>query len=185
MPIGQGATGGIRGKVGTQPLHLWRIRATSADFRTGAVDDDDVPRTTVVAVIALARLARVRTKVAEVGGTASGQVLVVAGCRTCARLEASPTGVVAVGELGSGAGVVDVIAKGKDGAGDLVDEVGDRLVVRAATGRDVARANQDSFRPWLRRRTCRCHGRRGWCLRWNRCGRRACCADRCWLRSRA
>ncbi len=159
VPVGHGATGGIRGKVGTQPLQLGRILAASTDFRTTAVDDDDVPCTTVVAVIALTGCASIRTKVAEVGGTASGQILMVAGCRARARLEASPTGVVAIGVLGGGAGVVDVIAEGKDRAGDFVDEVGGGLIVRAATGCDVTRANQDTVGASLRWRSDRrCYG---------------------------
>src|SRR5207244_2791212 len=55
VPVGEYAGGRMRRQVGAQPLLLWGSYLT-ADKRTITIEDDNVPRAEVIAVITLGRV---------------------------------------------------------------------------------------------------------------------------------
>src|SRR5689334_6285484 len=65
MPVGQGAAGGMGGEIGTQPALLRRPRLTT-DFGAVTIEDDDMPGSQVVAVVALGGITGGGAEVAEV-----------------------------------------------------------------------------------------------------------------------
>src|SRR5205823_12539317 len=109
----------MRREISPEPLLL---RRPGAHVEV-AVQRDDVPGAEVEAVIALARLARRRTEVAEIARSSGGVVVVVAGNRPGAGLVPAPSRIVAVGVFGAGTVRVRIIARREHGAGDRVELV--------------------------------------------------------------
>src|SRR5437879_10611070 len=126
MHIGERATLRARGEIGAQPLLLRRARG----LRDVAVKGDDVPVAQVVAVVALRRIARGRTEVAEIAGGPGRAVLVVAGDRPGARLVPAPGGGVAVGAPVAGPARMPALARQKKratGHNELASARGHRI----------------------------------------------------------
>src|SRR4051812_26955502 len=108
MPVREGARRRVGGEDGSEPVLLRRACVTAAHFGTVAVGDDDVPGPQRVVVIALARVAGRRAKVAEVAPRARRKVLVIAGRRARTSPVPTPRWVVAARELGGRAPLIDV-----------------------------------------------------------------------------
>src|SRR5689334_903599 len=85
----------LRLQIGSQPVRL-RRSAVGSDV---AVQRDDVPGAEIEAVIALTEGAGILAKVLEVWRGSRCCVVVIAGRRSCAELEAAPRGLVAVLEV--------------------------------------------------------------------------------------
>src|SRR5439155_16163157 len=115
-----------RGEVGTEPLPLRgprRHRDVGAGGAAAAVEHDDVPVAQVVAVVALAGLPRGSREVVEIAGGIGRVVFVVAGRRLGAGLVPAPVRMIAVCVFRAGPALVYIVANGKHGAGDVVQEI--------------------------------------------------------------
>src|SRR5271169_5406276 len=99
-------------EVGTQPSFFSRTLLASAHFSAFAVENDDMPRAQFVAVITLAGIPRARAKVVEIGCRAVGMELMISYRRTGSVFVTSPSGLIAVFELLSGAALVCVVSGG-------------------------------------------------------------------------
>src|SRR3990170_2957949 len=116
VPIGERAIGRMIAQVGGQPQRLRVVGATAADLPAQTVDDDDVPGSQFVTIVAAPRFAGGCSEVVEVTCRAGGQVFVVPHCRPRAVLEAAPGGLVALGELVRGSAVVDAVPEDSHGS---------------------------------------------------------------------
>ena len=117
-----------------------------------AVQDHDVPRAEVVAVVARLPVARRRTEVVEVRRGARRPVVVISEGRARAGPMASPRRSVALAELGERPGLVGVVSEREDRAVDPVEQLGRLLRAAAAAVGDVTRADEDGIRGDRRRR---------------------------------
>src|ERR1041384_2783319 len=138
MPVRQGALRVVRRQVASQPLLLRRPRR-HVDAR---IEHHHVPRSHVIAVVALPRIAGGGAEVLPVTRGAGREVLVTPHGRPGARLMPAPRRSVAAVEVGGGgAGAEYVVAEGEDGAGDRVEQGGSGFVVLCIAARDVTRAD--------------------------------------------
>src|SRR5215208_4658358 len=78
VEVGQRALRWVLGGVCAEPAPLGGAPATPTDLLTDAVEDHDVPGSSIVAVVASPALARTPSEVIEVGLRPGGVVLVVA-----------------------------------------------------------------------------------------------------------
>src|SRR5215213_1250733 len=115
VEVGQSALRWVLGEVCAEPAPLGGAPATPTDLLTDAVEDHDVPGSSIVGVVASPALARTPSEVIEVGLRPGGVVLVVANRGPGALLVLAPCGIVAVAELLAGALRVGVVAEGEDG----------------------------------------------------------------------
>lgn len=111
-------------EVGPQPLFLGRTGG-HADV---AVDDDDVPASGVIAVVALGAAARGRAEVAVIAARAARVVVVIARRRPGAAFVAAPGRVVALAELSRRSTAVRIVAKGDNHALQAVEQLGGSFV---------------------------------------------------------
>jgi len=102
-----------------------------------------MPGSQVVGVVALRPVARRRTKVIELTTRAGYMIVMISWNRFRAVFVAAPRWPVTVIELGQRTVRVDVVAYGENGASNVVEEFGSRLVLRAAAIGDVACAHED------------------------------------------
>ncbi len=157
VKIGEGARYGMRGQIFAQPFALNGIRVASARRHTFAVQDDDVPRAELVAVITFARIPGALAEILEIISGAGGMEFVISGRRAGAIFHAAPGFIVAL-EIGGGAVGVSEIADGHHSAGSFVEQVcGSFGSGEVATIGDVAGSDEDrggfGFRGHSSRRT--------------------------------
>src|SRR5688572_13355884 len=112
VPVGEYAGGRMSLQVGAQPLLLWGSCLT-ADKRTITIKHDNVPRTEIVAVIALGRVPGGGAEIIEVALGVRRIIFMVPGRGARARQVSTPRGVVAIGILGIRAVGVYRIAEGR------------------------------------------------------------------------
>ena len=142
VPVSDDALLGGGGEVGLEP----QLLGGAHGHRDVAVQRHDVPAPQVVAVIALRRISRRRTEVAEVSRGARRRVIEVARSRQRARVVASPGGRITVGKIGVRPGGGGIITCRKHGTGDAVEQFGRGLVARLRARGDVAGADQRNCR---------------------------------------
>src|SRR5215212_4168071 len=131
------------GEVCLKPPKLRRGRS-AADLLAVAVESDYVPLAQIVGVVACARLASGLPEVAEVALGFSRVVLVVAGHRLGAALEAAPGGFVALLKFLPCALRVGLVAQGEHRAAfDATHEPGGCLIDCAGAAGDVAYRDDD------------------------------------------
>jgi len=79
VPVSESTGGGMRGKIGAQPFFLGGTGFAAADVLAFAIQDDDVPRSEFVAVVAGLRVASGRAKIIEIRRGTGSVELVIAG----------------------------------------------------------------------------------------------------------
>ena len=152
VPDGEDALLGVRGQVGLEPLLLRRPRGRRGDVPV-AVQHDDVPGTEIVAVVALAAVARGSAPVVVVSRVAGGPRLRVSRGGPGTGLVTTPGrgGGIAIGEVGGlRARTEHIVADGEDGARNGIQNRRGRLVRGAVAARDVPRAHECDRRPGRR-----------------------------------
>src|SRR6185436_6782608 len=107
----------------------------AADLLAVRVERDDVPAAQLIRVPARAGAPGLRAEVGEVAGRAGRPVLVVAGRRADARLEAPPRGVERVLEVGERAGRVLQVAERRDDVRPLALDEARRVRLPAGEAR--------------------------------------------------
>src|SRR5215472_5548360 len=121
MPIGQRASNRMRSKIGAKPTFLRRTGLAAADVFAFAVQNDDVPRAEVVAVVAGLGIACEDAKIFKVRCCTGDVKFMIAGRGTRPRSGAPPGLVVAL-EILLAAVRISEIAHGHDGSGNLVEQ---------------------------------------------------------------
>src|SRR5450432_310941 len=166
VPVSESAAVSGTSEILREPLALGRVGVAPSDLVAFAVDDDDVPGSEIVAVVALFRVAGGGAKIARIAGSAVAVVFVIADSGPCAILEPPPGGTVTIRELLVGTIRIGEVADGEDGAWNLVDELGGGFsTIELAARGDVTGADEDwvggsgCFRFLLRQCGGRgCHG---------------------------
>src|SRR5580765_1748365 len=123
MKIGQRASDRMGGKIFAEPFALRRGGVAASSFDTFAVEDNDVPSTKFVAVVALVGFAGSGAKILEIVGGAGGVKFMIAGGGASAVFDAAPSLVVASEIFGVAIGIGQ-IANGHDCAGNFFQEFG-------------------------------------------------------------
>ena len=104
-----------------QPPPLRRCRFTASDGGTLAIQDNDVPRAEIVAVVGLAGLSRDGSKIPGVTRGATLAVLVITWRRPRTFFEATPGRSITFGELLVAPVRISQITYGKNCPGDVID----------------------------------------------------------------
>ena len=143
VKISQRAGHRMRCEIFSQPFALRGSRVASTCSDTLAIQDYDVPRAELVAVIALARMASGLAEILEVKSGVGGMEFVIANCWTGAIFHAPP-GFVVAREIRGGPVRVSEIADSHHGAGNFVEQLCGRFRARKvpAIG-DIAGSNQN------------------------------------------
>src|SRR5882762_551353 len=123
MPVSQRALRRRRSQILLQPLSLRRAGIAPAHLIAFAVDDNDVPRPKIVAVVALLRIARRLAKIARVPGCPIAVIFVIPNRRPGAILKSAPGRPIAIGELVVGTVRIREVTHGKYHSRNLVDEL--------------------------------------------------------------
>ena len=87
-----------------------------------------MPSAQIITVISFAWITGGRAKIVEVAGSAGCGIIVIPHGGECPRLVAAPGRIVIIVELLRRAVIVDVVAQGEDGAGDVVKQLGRGLI---------------------------------------------------------
>ncbi len=127
VPVGESACRWVRLEVRAQPFFLRRPGVAAANFRTFAVQHDDVPGAQLVAVITLFWITGIRAEVVEVSSGAAGMKFMIANRWVCSGFLASPRGVIAFGKLLGRALFVSVVACGEYRARNRLEKLGGRF----------------------------------------------------------
>jgi len=135
----------VRGEILLEPGFFGRAFGASPELAGTAVgvEDDDVPRAEIVAVITFSGISGLSIPIAKIAGSRGTVIFVVAGSRARAGFEPAPGWTVAFEEFFIGAALVSQISSGEDSAGNRVDKFGGGFgggEVRAAN--NVSRANE-------------------------------------------
>ena len=159
VEVGQRALRWVLGEVCAEPAPLGGAPATPTDLLTDAVEDHDVPGSSIVGVVASPALARTPSEVIEVGLRPGGVVLVVANRGPGALLVLAPGRMVAVAELRAGAVGVGVVADGEDGSPYFAQQTCRFAVPLLVAAVDISRADQHHRRRLAAARLGLEHGR--------------------------
>src|SRR5215203_350208 len=163
VEVGQSALRWVLGKVCAEPAPLGGAPATPTDLLTDAVEDHDVPGSSIVGVVASPALARTPSEVIEVGLRPGGVVLVEANRGPGALLVLAPGRIVAVAELCAGAVGVGVVADGEDGSPYFAQQTCRFAVPLLVAAVDISRADQRHSLRLAAARLGRQHDRRHGC----------------------
>ena len=117
VPVGEGASGGMRGQVRPEPGLLGRARLAPAHGAALGVQRDHVPGPGVERVVALRRVTRPGAEVGEVPARTRRVVFVVSRHRERAVEQATPRRAVDLLELAERAGLVLIVAEGQHRVG--------------------------------------------------------------------
>ena len=150
VPVGDSARLRTGREVGTQPLHLWG----GSCRRDVAVKNDDVPRTKVIAVVALTGIAGFGAEVLVVTRRTRRVVFMITRRWHRTREEPAPRRLITSLIFGDRTILVRVVAGHEHGTGDRVDDLRSVVGVGERASRDVASADE-----YLRRGR-RCNGHR-------------------------
>src|SRR5215208_6735286 len=163
VEVGQRALRWVLGEVCAEPAPLGGAPATPTDLLTDAVEDHDVPGSSIVGVVASPALARTPWEVIEVGLRPGGVVLVEANRGPGALLVLAPGRIVAVAELRAGAVGVGVVADGEDGSPYFAQQTCRFAVPLLVAAVDISRADQRHSLRLAGARLGRQHDRRHGC----------------------
>src|SRR5229473_2324591 len=111
------------GEIGAQPFFLGRTRFTAADILAFAIQDDNVPRSQFIAVVAGLRVTGGGAKIVEIRGGAGSMKFVVAGGRPGTGFCTTPS-LVVTDKILLAAIRIGEVADSHDGASELVEELG-------------------------------------------------------------
>src|SRR5207248_8376662 len=130
-------------KIGAKPSFLRRRGVAAANVFAFAVQNNDVPRAKIVAVVAEFGVARENAKVFKIRCGTGGVEFVIAGRRARPRSCAAP-GFVVAREVLFAAVRISKVTDGHDGSGDLVQQFGSgfRAIKFLAIG-DVTGTDKD------------------------------------------